>query len=327
MELLILGGTAFLGRCVASAAVARGHTVTCLARGTSAAPSGTTLIAADRDEDHGLTPVAGRQWDVVIDVSRQPGQVRRAVRDLRASHWVLVSSGNVYADFSTIEQDEDSLVRAPLEGDVMEDMSTYGEAKMACEQAIRSHCASATIVRSGLIGGPGDWSGRTGYWPWRFDHPTGEDVIVPDDPDFPCALVDVRDLASWMVTVGEQKLDGTFNVTGPTVALREVIATAARVAGSRLPPRPVPAARLADLGIGSWMGPASLPLWIDDPEWRGFATLDTTRARGKGLVTRPLADTLRDTLAYENQRTEARQAGLTDDDERRVRALLASAQA
>jgi 2'-hydroxyisoflavone reductase len=134
-------------------------------------------------------------------------------------------------------------------------------------------------------------------------------VIVPDVPDLPCALIDVRDLASWIITAVEQHLDGTFNATGPTTPLHEVIATAARVAESVAQPRTVPEATLTELGIGSWMGPASLPLWIDDPEWRGFATMNTDRARAAGLVTRPLANTLRDTLAYEtNAQTHGRPA-------------------
>jgi 2'-hydroxyisoflavone reductase len=127
--------------------------LTCLARGTSPTADGTTFVAADRDDEQGLSPLAGRHWDAVIDVSRQPGQVRRAARDLNTSHWVFVSSANVYADFSTVEQDENAPVWVPLDGEVMEDMSTYGEAKVACEDAVRSSDVSATIVRSGLIGG------------------------------------------------------------------------------------------------------------------------------------------------------------------------------
>lgn len=323
VEILILGGTAMLGRAIAHAALERGHVVTCLARGTSTPARGTTFIPADRDRDDGLEAVEPRGWDAVIDVSRQPGQVRRALRDLSAKHWVFISSGNVYADFSSIEQDEDAPLLAPLQQEVMADMSTYGEAKVACEDAVRANTISSTIVRSGLIGGPGDWSGRTGYWPWRFRHPSGADVIIPEDPDFPCAIIDVRDLASWVITAAEQKLDGTFNATGPTISFHEVIVSAARVAGSSTEPRSIPAAQLAELGIKPWMGPASLPLWIDDPAWRGFATMNTDRAREAGLVTRAVEDTLRAALVYEeHDRREPRQAGLTDEEERRVRAAL-----
>lgn len=298
--------------------------MTCLARSTSQAPGGVDFVTADRDDEHGLAQVAGRAWDAVIDVSRQPGQVRRAVRDLTTEHWVFVSSGNVYADFSQIEQDEDAAVRAPLDGDVMEDMSTYGEAKVACENIVRTGSGTATIVRSGLIGGPGDWSGRSGYWPWRFAHPTGADVIVPADLECPCAMIDVRDLATWIVCAAEQRLDGTFNATGPTALLGDVLAAAARAAGSTAALRPVSTATLRTLGVGSWMGSASLPLWIDDPDARGFATMDTARARAAGLRCRPLQDTLRSTLTYENQRTSVRQTGLTDDEEKRARAALSS---
>ena len=98
-----------------------------------------------------------------------------------------------------------------------------------------------------------------------------------------------------------------------------------RVAGSSgHEPLPVGRAALAELGVAAWMGPASLPLWIDDADWRGFATLDTARARAAGLTTRPLEATLRDTLAFEETRTVPRAAGLGDDDERRVQEAVLS---
>jgi nucleoside-diphosphate-sugar epimerase len=320
--MLVLGGTAWLGRTVAGEAVRQGHDVTCLARGSAEPPPGATFVTADRDLENALDAVAGVTWDAVVDVTRHPGHARRAVRDLAARHRVLVSTGNVYARFDTLEQGEDSPLRGALDADLMTDMEVYGEAKVACENAVRDADGSATIVRSGLIGGPGDWSGRTGYWPWRFAHPVGERVVVPDELDFPCAIIDVRDLAAWLVTVAENRLDGTFNATGPRAPLGEVLGVAAEVAGSSAEPLPVGREVLAELGVGAWMGPASLPLWIDDVEWRGFATLDTTRARAAGLVTRPLEQTLRDTLAFEETRTEPRRAGLTDDDERRVQAAV-----
>ncbi len=314
----MLGGTAWLGRTVTEEALRRGHEVTCLARGSADPPAGATFVTGDRDLDDGLAPVAGEPWDAVVDVTRHPGHARRAVRDLGAAHRVLVSTGNVYATFEALEQAEDAPLRGPLDGDLMTDMEVYGEAKVACESAVREADGTATIVRSGLIGGPGDWSGRTGYWPWRFAHPVGEHVVVPDELDFPCAIIDVRDLAAWLVTAAEDRLDGTFNATGPTTPLHEVLEVAARVSGSTADLLPVGRERLAELGVGAWMGPASLPLWIDDAGWRGFATMDTARARAAGLVTRPLEETLRDTLSFEETRTVPRRAGLDDADERRV---------
>lgn len=323
MSLLVLGGTAFLGRAVATAARDRGIAVTCLARGTAPAPDGVAFVPADRDGDDGLAAVSARRWDAVVDLSRHPGHVRRAVRDLETDHWVLVSTANVYARFDSFEQDEAAQVVDPLDGDLLRDMAHYGQAKVACERAIATAPASATIVRPGLIGGPGDATGRSGYYPWRFAHPSGPDVLVPPDLDFPCALVDVDDLASWIVDAAERRIGGTFNAAGRTTTLGALLETARTVVGDGAPPpRPVPADVLAAEGVAAWMGPRSLPLWIDDPDARCFATLDTTAARRHGLRTRPLEETLARALAWEETRTQPRLAGLTDEEERALRAVL-----
>jgi nucleoside-diphosphate-sugar epimerase len=322
MEILLLGGTAFLGRAVAQSAMKRGHDLTCAARGTRPAPEGTSFVRLDRDEDDGLEPVSGRRWDAVIDVARQPGQARRAVRDLDTKHWVFISSANVYARFDTFEHGEDSPLNEPLEGDVMEDMSTYGAAKVACENAFRDSGVTATIVRAGLIGGPGDVSGRSGYYPWRFAHPTGPDVLVPADSNFHVSLIDVDDLADWIVHTAEQRLDGAFNAAGPTTTLGEYLDVAREVAGSSADLFPVSADAFEREGISVWMGPKSLPLWIDDYDWRYFGTHDTSAARAAGLRTRPLKDTLSRALFYENERTAPRNAGLTDAEEIELRKAL-----
>lgn len=320
MEILVLGGTRFLGRAVAQEALARGHAVTCLARGSAPAPTGVTFVTGDRDTDDGLAPVSGRRWDAVVDVAREPGHVRRAVRDLDTDHWVFVSTANVYAESPEVDRAEDAPLVPPLATDTMNGPEDYGPAKVACEQLYAGSGRSATLVRAGLIGGDGDSSARTGYWPWRFAHPVGEEVVVPDDPDFPCAVVDVLDLAAFIVTAAEDRLDGPFNVTGPTTRLADLLACAAQVGGGRARPRPVAPARLAELGVGPWMGPRSMPLWIDDPALRGFSTMDTARARAAGLSLRPLAETLAAALRYEETRAASspRPAGLDDDAEREV---------
>ena len=128
----------------------------------------------------------------------------------------------VYSRFDRLEQSEDASTLDPLVEDVMADMSVYGAAKVACENAIREGSSSHTIVRAGLIGGDGDWSGRSGYYPWRFAHPTGPDVLVPPDLAFPTALIDVEDLAAWIVHCALDRVQGTFNAAGPTTDLGSV---------------------------------------------------------------------------------------------------------
>lgn len=326
MRMLILGGTAFLGRALARQAVAQGIEVTALARGSAPVPDGVRFIRADRDRDDALVPVAHEQWDAIVDLTRQPGHARRAATGLHARHRILISSANVYARFDQPEQSEDAALLAPLDADELPDMSHYGEAKVACEQAVslaaRRDGSTATIIRAGLIGGYGDWSGRSGYYPWRFAHPTGRDVLVPPDLDFPVALIDVDDLVAWVLQCAERRVDGVFNATGETTTLGHLLDICKGVAASPARPRPVETHHLAAAGIGAWMGTPSLPLWIDDPDWRWFATLDTRAARAAGLHTRPLAETLRSALAYEQQREVARATGLTEDEEHALRARL-----
>lgn len=332
MDLLVLGGTAWLGRAVAAEAVARGHVVTCLARGLAGrSADGTRLVVADRDRPDAYDAVAGERWDAVVDVARHPGHVRRAVAALEpaAGRYLFVSSANVYAGHGVIGEDEDAELLPPLGSDVMESMETYGEAKVACEQAVlQALGAGRTLVaRAGLIGGPGDGSGRSGYWPWRFAHPSNPEqaVLVPDDPQVPTALIDVRDLAAWLVGCAEAGTTGVFNTAGEPRPLADHLAMARSVAGHSGPLVAATPAWLTEHGVGVWMGPTSLPLWLDDPDWYGMNARSTDRARAAGLIARPLEQTLADTLAWERSRPAPgpHGAGLTDEEERRLLALLA----
>jgi nucleoside-diphosphate-sugar epimerase len=83
-------------------------------------------------------PVADKRWDVVVDVTRQPVQAKGAVAALAGGTnlFVCVSSGNVYADHSEVGQDESGALLEALEGDVMESMEVYGQAKVACERHV-----------------------------------------------------------------------------------------------------------------------------------------------------------------------------------------------
>jgi nucleoside-diphosphate-sugar epimerase len=323
MKLLILGGTAWLGHEVARQAIGRGHDVTCVTRGVSGSvPDGASHVQSDRDDDHGLAAVAAVHWDAVLDVSRQPGQVKRAVRDLgSAGHYVFVSSASVYADHGPLGQDEDAPLLPPLESEVMETMETYGEAKAACEKAVLDGLGAGRcmIARVGLIGGPGDIFGRTGYWPMRFANPSVEDgtVLVPDAPSLPVQVIDVRDLAAWLVQNCERQLGGFYNATGETHSFAEHIAAARELAGHRGQLAAADAEWLHGHGVGEWAGPKSLPLWLSDPDWQGMNARSNVRAKDAGLVLRPLAQTLRDTLEWEESTgiEKPRRAGLTQDEE------------
>ncbi|MBA2552796.1 MAG: oxidoreductase [Geodermatophilaceae bacterium] len=325
MRLLVLGGTAWLGRCIASTALEHGHRVTCLARGSSGSvPDGAALVRADRDQPDALSAITGEHWDMVVDVSRQPGQVRRAAEALtdRSELFVFVSSANVYAEHATPGEDEDAALFPALDGDVMESMETYGPAKVACEQHVLTAFGPerCLVVRAGLIGGPGDIFGRTGYWPLRFAQPAAADgsVLVPDVPECATQVLDVRDLATWIVATGSSDRRGIFNATGETVPLPAHLTMARDVAGHTGPLVGASQDWLLGQGVSAWMGERSLPLWLPMPEYAGFSSRDGSRARAAGLINRPLRETLTDTLAWELAvaTAGARRAGLSDDDER-----------
>lgn len=330
-----MGGTAWLSRCTAQTAIRLGHDVTCVARGLSGEPPpGAVFVRADRDQPDALDGVASERWDVVVEVARQPGHVRRAANALAAcaERFVFVSSGNVYADHSSAGQDEAAPLLNPLEGDVMESMDEYGSAKVACEDHARRAFGPdrVLIARVGLIGGPGDVFDRTGYWPLRFARPSSPDgaVLVPDAPELPTQIIDVRDLAAWLLDAGSRGLAGTFNATGITVAFHEHLEIAREVAGHTGRVVPADPQWLLAQGVQEWMGDRSLPLWLADPAWIGFNARDSSRARQAGLTTRPLKETLAEALAWELTRdpTRPRAAGLSDHDERELLDTLACAE-
>ncbi|HET6694155.1 MAG TPA: NAD-dependent epimerase/dehydratase family protein [Pedococcus sp.] len=332
MRILVLGGTAWLGGTVAQTALDRGHAVTALARGESGpVPAGVELVRADRSRPDAYAAVAERDWDAVVDVSRQPSHVRSALAALgeRADHWSFVSSCSVYAAHDTPGADESAAVLPALAGDEATP-ETYGEGKVACEEAVLTAIRAdrALVARAGLIAGPGDPTDRTGYWPLRFAHPSADDgaVLVPDSPGVGTQVVDVRDLAAWLLTSAERGTSGVMNAAGPVVPLEEHLATARRVAGHSGPVVAASPAWLAAQNVQEWAGERSLPLWINTPGWEGFGARDTSRALTSGLSTRPLEETLADTLAWEMRAGPGRprRAGLTADEERALLALARS---
>jgi 2'-hydroxyisoflavone reductase len=317
MRLLILGGSQFLGRAIAAHACAAGHDVTCAARGLAGpiAP-GVRFVYVDREVSDGLEPLARQKFDAVVDVSRHPGQVRRAVAALRphAGHWTFVSTISVYADNRTPGQRADTApLRPPIAPEIDHGSEeTYGAAKVACERAVGE---SAFICRAGLIVGPEDPTGRFTYWPARLAR--GGEVLAPGTPEDAVQLIDVRDLAQWIVHAAAVRLTGIYDAIGPTRSRGEMLAECAAALGSSCRFTWVNRAFLEAQDVRRWAGPRSLPLWLPLPDFAGFATRDTTPARNAGLNLRALSETARDTLGW-LRAANGPVVGLTIDEERQV---------
>lgn len=312
MRLLILGGTQFLGHAVAVNALALGHEVTCAARGAAGTPPPRArFVTIDRDRPNELAPLAGERFDAAVDVSRHPGQVRRAVASLgdKVGHWTFVSTTSVYADTMTRGQ---RAVTAPLLAPTGPEIdnstpATYGAAKVACEQAL-GH--DAFICRAGLIVGPGDPTGRFSYWAARLGR--GGEVLAPEAPDDPVQYIDVRDLARWIVHAAQAGLVGRFDAIGPSRTRREFLDRCAHALGSSCTYTWVDQAFLDRHRIGHGSGPRSLPYPM--PDSIGDNTRDVSAALDAGLTLRALSETARDTAAWLDA-GGGPIAGLTADEE------------
>jgi 2'-hydroxyisoflavone reductase len=317
MRLLILGGSQFLGRAIAAQACAAGHDVTCAARGLSGPiASGARFVRIDRDAPDGLAALTGESFDAVVDVSRHPGQVRRAVAALRqqSGHWTFVSTVSVYADNRTPGQRADTApLKAPTAPDIEQSTEeTYGAAKLACEQAVGD---DGLICRAGLIVGPEDPTGRFSYWPARLAR--GGEVLAPGTPGDAVQFIDVRDLAQWIVHAAQTRLTGVFDGIGAPRTRGALLAECTAALGASCSFTWVDRAFLEQQDVRRWAGPRSLPLWLPLPDYAGFATRDTTPAREAGLTARAVTETACDTLEW-LRASNGPVVGLTGDEEKDV---------
>ena len=291
-----MGGPKFLGRAVIDAALERGHEVTLFNRGTTGAGLYPQLERIVGDRDGGLDSLRGCEWDAVVDTSGYLPRLVGASASLLADavgHYVFVSSISVYASFAEVV-DEGSPVAELTEPGSEDIGSDYGALKALCERAVEDELPGRSAsIRAGLIVGPHDPTGRFTYWPHRIAR--GGDTLVPGPAWRPIQLIDVRDLAAWILTVAEERLAGPFNATGPTT-MGAVVDATRRVAGSSARSVEVDDAFLAAQEVDEWM---ELPLWVDtrNDEWRHFLEVDVSRATAAGLTFRPLDETVAATLA------------------------------
>jgi 2'-hydroxyisoflavone reductase len=321
MQLLIIGGTVFLGRHLVAAAQARGHTITLFNRGQHNPELFPDVEKLRGDRTSDLTALAGRRWEAAIDTCGYVPRVVRASAELLADaveHYTFVSSISVYADFKKQGIDESDPV-GTLADETVEEVTgeSYGPLKALCEQAAERTMPGRVLnVRPGLIVGPHDPTDRFTYWPRRVAQ--GGAVLAPNQPEHGTQIIDVRDLAEWMIAMAEQRRVGIYNATGPEYRLTigRVLEEAKAVSGSDAHFVWMSERFLLDAGVQPW---SQVPLWVPeaDPDNAGFDAVDCTKAIEAGLRFRPLAETIRDTLAWDATLPADRElrAGLTRERE------------
>lgn len=317
IRLLILGGTGFIGPHQVRYALERGHEVTIFNRGRSAGMfPGVEEIIGDRATND-YASLRGRRWDAVIDNSASsstaPQWVREAGAVLRdaASQYIYISTRSVYRDLSMVPATVDAPLLTPATTRNWSEGRPYpyGLAKALAEaEALAAYGDRTTIVRPGLIVGPGDETDRFTYWPVRIDR--GGEVLAPGNGEDRVQVIDVRDLCEWCVRLAEQRTFGTFMGIGPENgrSMAEMLYGIAAVTSKPLSWTWVPYEFLQQHGIRPY---AEMPVWRPaTPGYEGFARFDLSREVASGLTFRTLADTAEATLAYHYSRPAERQAAL-----------------
>ncbi|MGZ5250527.1 MAG: NAD-dependent epimerase/dehydratase family protein [Caldimonas sp.] len=321
LRLLILGGTGFTGPHQVRYALARGHQVTLFNRGRQPQtwPAPVEELIGDRNTGD-LKALEGRRWDVCIDnPTTLPFWVRDAGRALqgRVDHYVFVSTISVYA--ANDKAQDESAALAPYAGqDPMAETAQslrdrigelYGPLKAVSEQeAARQFPGAVTIVRPGLIVGPGDETDRFTYWPVRLAR--GGEVLAPGDGSDPVQFIDARDLAEWTIRMAESRTLGVFNATGPDrpLTMAGMLGGIASAVHANVRLAWVATEFLEAKGVSPW---SDLPVWVPGQgDSAGFARRNIGKALRAGLTFRPLPTTAADTLAWFRLQPAERQARL-----------------
>jgi nucleoside-diphosphate-sugar epimerase len=313
--MLVLGGTAFVGRAIVEDALRSGAEVTLFGRGRTGAElfPDTDRLTGDRDTGD-YTALRDGNWDAVVDVSgyvpRHVGQAMDALGD-RVGRYLFISTGAVYQR-AGVEQgsNEDTPRRPPVRDTETLGQDTYGPLKVACEDdVVARYGERATIVRPGKVAGPHDWQPGLTYWVRRAAR--GGRVALPGDPRQPVQVVDSRDLARLVVRLLADDRPGAFQAVGPAdpVTISGLIETCARAAGTEVEIVPV---------MPPEQAPAFFPLIRTDWPSRQRSA---SRARAAGMPATPLEVTAADVLAWDRERGEPPlEEGFTPEQEQ---ALLA----
>ncbi|HEY3087309.1 MAG TPA: NAD-dependent epimerase/dehydratase family protein [Jatrophihabitantaceae bacterium] len=319
MDVLVLGGSVFVGPAVVAEALAAGARVTVFNRGKSGpTPEGAEQVVGDRTVLADLEQLAGRRFDLVVDTAGYvPAEVTLAARLLAPScgHYVFVSTINVFPgwpllpDFHTAgvyDGDPDA-----TRTDAPDPETAYGWLKAGCELAVvrAFGAARSTVLRAGCIVGPDDSQvGRLPWWIARVGR--GGRVLSPGDQSDQVSLIDARDLARFALL----QAPGTFELGGAPVARGELFSVCRDVTGSDARFAWVDASWLAQQGVEEW---TEIPLWSTAPS---VFLHDSSAAFADGLRCRPLRDTVADTWAWQQRvpggwRPAQRTPGLDPDKE------------
>lgn len=301
LTILIMGGTGFLGPHIVETATKHGHTLTLFNRGKTHPGLFPNIEQLHGDRKTDISALKDRKWDVVIDTSAYiPADVTRSTTLLAPNigQYILISTVSVYAKMDKIGMDESAPVATTDAPDAEKVTNeNYGALKALCESvAMKVLPDRTTVIRPGLIVGPGDPTDRFTYWPVRVAR--GGEVLAPGTPKDFTQFIDGRDLADFIVLCAEKKTLGTFNADAQagSITMGRLLDTCKNVSKSNATFTWVDANFLEKEKVSPW---SDMPAWIPaEGDDAAFGRVSSAKAKGAGLNYRPLNDTVRDTLAW-----------------------------
>lgn len=325
LDILVLGGTGFIGPHMVREALRRGHSVTLFNRGRTNSGLFPDLETIKGDRDGGLDGLKGRSWDAVVDNSGYvPRHVQDSARLLADSidRYVFISTVSVYKDFG-IHNVEDSPL-ATIADESVEEVTgeTYGALKVLCEKRAAAAIGADryTVLRPTYIAGPGDHTDRFSYWPIRTRK--GGEMIWPGRPADTIQVVDVRDLAIFTIDSIEQQISGTFNMVNPAgeYGMGQLLEDSQAITATTVQPIWITEEFAYEQGL---IGGRTLPVWHPNTgESAAGGSFSGERARAAGFVSRPERETLRDLMAWWDtlpaDRTGELRAGIEAEREQEV---------
>jgi 2'-hydroxyisoflavone reductase len=299
LSILVLGGTGFIGPHLVNHAVARGHKVTIFTRGRRDAELPESVVRLVGDRNGQLGALEGKKWNAVIDDSAtNPDWVKQSTELLRGNvgRYLFTSSTGVYYPYLKRPVDETMLVLTELT-DPKDESMDFGTKKASCEKQVVSVFGDrGVVVRPTYIVGPGDTTNRFPYWPQRLVK--GGDVLAPGKKDDPIQIIDVRDLAEFMVKLLEDGRGGIYNAAGPKsqMMIRDFYKQAAAALDAKVNFVYVDD---YDFLLAHKIEDAVPWILLRGNDY-GHTSAKNDKAIAAGLGFRPLATTVKDTLAWWN---------------------------
>ena len=313
LNVLILGGTGFLGPHMVRETLRRGHQVTLFNRGRSNNELFPDLETIKGDRDNGLDGLKGRRWDAVIDNSGYvPRHVQDSARLLAANtdRYVYTSTVSVYADFDIHNLETSPL--ATIADENIEEITgeTYGPLKALCEKraAAEVEADKLTIIRPTYVCGPGDHTDRFSYWPIRTRK--GGEMIWPGKPDDVIQIIDVNDLATFTLDCVDNNISGIYNAVNPesSYTMGDLLEDSQAVTGTTVDAQWINEAFIYENELA---GSRLLPIWNPKSgEFGGSGTFSGKAARAAGLHNRPERETARNLLTWWDTQSEERRADM-----------------